>query len=87
MAKNYELVFEPNLLRPRSPSGLWSRLVGLRERGGAAIGDAYASVAGRVLDGVEWLEDRNAERKQRRPRTPRAAPLAPNPPKSLPTSK
>ena len=75
----YELEIAPTLLRERPASSLVVQLEELRERGGSAIGDAYAVIAGHVLVGVEWLEDFAAARKERR--------LAPGPAKVLPSRK
>jgi len=75
----YQLEFAPSLLRDRPASRLFVRLEELRERGGSAVGDAYAVIAGHVLVGVEWLEDFAAARKSRR--------LGPGPAKVLPSRK
>ena len=75
----YELVFERDrripslssliagLKAPATPtvSGLLAELKAIREKGGGAIGDAYARAASSVLERVERFEDLNAERKHR----------------------
>jgi hypothetical protein len=104
----YELVFEPELLRnePRQTSndrrqrprprgsfaGVLRELSELRERGGAALGDAYARAAKSFLDRWESFEDKAAERRYRqraqRPQTkPSAAKPAPRPAATSPSTK
>jgi hypothetical protein len=59
----YEITFER---RPKvALAGLFSVLKSYGERGGSALGDAYARVAGSILNGTERLEDLNAERRLR----------------------
>lgn len=93
----YELVFEPNLAakgpRPRrrkarssaSFASVLRDLNGLRERGGAALGDAYARAAKSFLERWESFEDRAAERRHRqrsRRRRSSSAPAAASPEKT-----
>jgi hypothetical protein len=96
----YELVFESNLVgkgpRPRRPSGttlssVLRELKALRERGGAALGDAYALAAKSFLQRWESFEDRAAERRirqraqGRRATAPAAAKASQRPKISSPT--
>lgn len=87
----YELELAPALFRKQPPSNLLLRLSAIQGRGGAALGDAYAFLAGHVLVGVEWLEDLTAERRLRRnsaPRAPRGtANLTPRIEKILPSAE
>src|SRR6186713_2240143 len=68
----YELELAPALFRKGAPSPLSARLTAIWGRSGAAIGDAYAFVAGHVLVGVEWVEDLTAARRLRRTAPPPA---------------
>jgi hypothetical protein len=61
----FEITFE---LRPPAKvalSSLFSVLKSYGERAGSALGDAYARVAGSILNEKERLEDLNAERRIR----------------------
>jgi hypothetical protein len=63
--------------RRRPRRGTFARWLGelklLGERGGVALGDAYALAASSVLNEVERLEDLNAERRFRQRLQARAA--------------
>jgi hypothetical protein len=61
----YELVFEEPAAEHSGLSTLLLELKSLSERGGAAIGNAYALAASSLLKGKERLEDQNAERRFR----------------------
>jgi hypothetical protein len=56
----YEIVFDKRKL-----SGLLAELKRLSERGGSALGDAYARAASSFLNRSERLADQNAERRFR----------------------
>jgi hypothetical protein len=91
----YEIVFEARSSARDTLSGLVATLKSLGERGGAAIGDAYALAAGSFLNRKEWLEDLNAERRVRRRaqarppgRTPVSVPaISPTPEDTVATRK
>jgi hypothetical protein len=72
----YQITFE---LRPSAKvalSSLFGVLKSYGERGGSALGDAYARVAGSILNEKERLEDLNAERRLRqRSHAAREAPV------------
>lgn len=72
-------------LRPKSAvqslKALLSELGSIRERSAAAVGGAYALVAGAVLARLEHIEDRNAERRYRqhaKAAPSESAPASPN---------
>jgi len=70
----YEIVFQSKPWEPAFRS-LLAELQSLIARSGSVVGDAYARIAGSVLNRIEDFEDANAERKFRhRPRKRRAAP-------------
>ena len=58
----FEVVFERKVWPKPSFDGLFSRLKTLGERSGGAVEDAYARVAGSVLDWFERQQDADAER-------------------------
>jgi hypothetical protein len=55
----------------RALSSLLAELKSLSERGGSAIGRAYARAASSFLNGTERLEDLNAERRFRQRSQPK----------------
>jgi hypothetical protein len=61
----YEITFEHRPSAKVALCRLFSVLKSYGERGGSALGDAYARVAGSILNETERLEDLNAERRLR----------------------
>lgn len=81
----YELVFEGQLSDRRRTANVVRELRTLGERSRSTIGDVYAVAARAVLNGIERLEDLNAERRfERRANAPAAPGRAPRPNKFLP---
>jgi hypothetical protein len=87
----YEIVFQKKPSEPRAVSGLFAELKALGERGGSALGDAYALAASSLLNRLERLEDLNAERRFRQRPTAgpsrRRAASPSNPPRNPPAAK
>jgi hypothetical protein len=81
----YELVFEGQLSGRRRGANVIRELRTLGQRSRSTIGDVYAAAARVVLNGIERLEDLNAERRfKRRANAPAAPSRAPRPKKPLP---
>jgi hypothetical protein len=60
----YEIVFQSKPWEP-AVRGLLAELQSLIERSGSVVEEAYARIAGSVLNRIEGIEDANAERKFR----------------------
>lgn len=60
-----DIIPRPAAAKP-ARAGVFSRLKALGDRGGEALGDQYARLAGWFLEGVERFEDESAERRYRR---------------------
>jgi hypothetical protein len=72
----YEITFERRLAAKVALSSLLGALKSFGERGGSALGDAYARVAGSILNEKERLEDLNAERRARQRSQAARGPIA-----------
>jgi hypothetical protein len=61
----YEIVFQSKPWERPAFRSLLAELQSLIARSGSAVGDAYARLAGSLLNRIEGIEDANAERKFR----------------------